>query len=408
MTDETLQAAADAEDLQARRNAIVLAAGVAINGAAPPIAVTLGGLAGLYLLGADKSLATLPVSGMNLGVAVGAVPAALLMRRIGRRHGFMAGTFFGMAGGIIAALAVIVAQFWILFIGFLCTGLATSFIQQYRFAAADSGDEAFRARAISWVMMGGIAAAIIGPQTVIFTRDLLRPIPFAGSFFAMSVLAAIGLGIVSLLGGPAREAPRHVAASGGRPLSEIVRQPRLIVAVLCGMGSYALMALVMTAAPLAMVACGLGEDNAALGIQWHVLAMFGPSFITGALIARFGVEAIITIGMALLAACGVVAVTGINLVHFWLALILLGVGWNFGFIGATTMLTETYRPEERSKVQGLNDFFVFGSVAIASFSSGGLFSAFGWERIAVMVFPVVGVCLAGLLVAVLAKRRMTV
>jgi MFS family permease len=405
LTEQTLQMTGGLDDRQARRNAIVLTLAAAINGSAPPIAITLGGLAGLYLLGPDKSLATLPISGFNLGVALGAVPAALLMRQIGRRYGFMTGSLFAMAAGIVAASAVILQQFWMLFVGFLVLGLAGSFVQQYRFAAADGGDEGFRARVISWVMMGGIAAGIIGPQTVIFTRDLLRPIPFAGSFLAISVLATIGLGILSLLGGAAREAPRHIAQSGGRPLSEIARQPRFVVAVLCAMGSYALMALVMTAAPLAMVACGLGEDNAALGIQWHVLAMFTPSFITGILIARFGVEVIITIGMALLAGCGAVALTGIDVAHFWGALVLLGVGWNFGFIGATTMLTQTYRIEERGKVQGLNDFLVFGTVAVASFGSGSLFNAFGWDRIAVLVFPVVLICLVGVGVAALAKGR---
>lgn len=405
MNDQTHDTSAGLDDGHARRNVVVLASAAAINGAVPPIAITLGGLAGLYLLGPDKSLATLPVSGLNLGVALGAIPAAMLMRAVGRRLGFMAGSTFAILGGCVAALAIIVQQFWILFAGFLAVGLATSFLQQYRFAAADSGDEKFRAKAISWVMAGGIAAAIIGPQTVIFARDLLQPIPFAGAFFGMSVLAAIGLVILSLLGGAAREAPKRVIASGGRPLLEIARQPRFIVAVLCGMGSYALMALVMTAAPLAMVACGLGEDNAALGIQWHVLAMFGPSFITGSLIARFGPEVIITIGLAILAGSGGVALMGIELAHFWISLILLGVGWNFGFIGATALLTQTYRPEERSKAQGLNDFMVFGSVAIASFASGSIFSSLGWESVAVVVFPVVGICLLGMAVVALTKRR---
>lgn len=408
MTDQALDSSVVSEDPHARRNAFVLSAASAINGGIPPIAITLGGLAGIYLLGPDKSLATLPVSGFNLGVALGAIPAALLMREIGRRHGFMSGTLFAVLGGIVSAIAVILGQFWILFAGFLCVGLATSFVQQYRFAAADSGDEAFRAKAISWVMMGGIAAAIIGPQTVIFTRNLLQPIPFAGAFFAMSVLAVIGLGVLTLLSGSAREAPKRVEVKGGRSLAEIARQPRFVVAVLCAMGSYALMALVMTAAPLAMVACGLGEDNAALGIQWHVLAMFGPSFFTGRLIARFGAEAIITVGMALLAGCAAVALSGIALAHFWIALILLGVGWNFGFIGATAMLTQTYRPEERSKVQGLNDFLVFGTVATASFGSGSIFSSFGWDWINLAVFPVVVVCVLGVAVAVFSRRRMPV
>jgi MFS family permease len=390
---------------EARRNALILSAASAISGSVPPIAITLGGLAGLYLLGADKSLATLPVSGFNLGVALGAIPAAMLMRAVGRRLGFLSGGLAGIAGGVAAGIAVIYGTFSGLVAGFVLVGIAAAFAQQFRFAAADSGDSAFRARAISWVMIGGIAAAIIGPQTVILTRDLFAPIPFAGAFFAMAVLAVLSMVVVSLLSGQARAAPPKASEQGGRPLSEIARQPRFVVAVLCGIGSYGLMSLVMTAAPLAMVACGLGEDNAALGIQWHVLAMFGPSFVTGTLIARYGVDLIVTIGMALLAGCGVVALAGIDLANFWIALILLGVGWNFGFIGATTMLTETYRPEERGKVQGLNDFLIFGSVAIASFSSGSLFTAAGWNVVNYVIFPVVAICLAALAVGAVFRRR---
>lgn len=405
MTDSTADYLASIEHAQARRNAVVLAVASSVAGSAPPIAITLGGLAGLYLLGADKTLATLPISTFNLGVALGAIPAAMLMRAVGRRLGFMAGSLSGIAGGVIAALAVIYGLFGGLVAGFLLVGVAAAFAQQFRFAAADSGDAAFRARAISWVMIGGVAAAIIGPQTVILTRDLLAPIPFAGAFLAMAVLAALGLVVVSFLSGQARAAPPRASLQGGRTLAQIARQPRFIVAVICGIGSYGLMALVMTAAPLAMVACGLGEDNAALGIQWHVLAMFGPSFVTGTLIARYGVDLIITIGMALLAACGVVALSGIDLANFWGALILLGVGWNFGFIGATTMLTETYRPEERGKVQGLNDFLIFGSVAAASFASGSLFTSVGWTWINYLVFPVVGLCLIALGVMAFLRRR---
>ena len=405
MTDQVRDAALSGVDPHARRNALVLTAGTAISGSAPPIVITLGGLAGLYLLGPDKSLATLPISGFNIGVVLGAIPAALLMRKIGRRLGFMSGSAFAMAGGLVAAAAVFGDLFWLLVAGTLLVGFATAFVQQYRFAAADSGDEYFRARAISWVMIGGVAAAIIGPQTVIYTRNLFDPIPFAGSFLAISVLAALGMVIVSLLSGSARTDQGEVESQGGRPLSELLRQPRMLVAILCGMGSYALMALVMTAAPLAMVACGLTEDDAAYGIQWHVLAMFLPSFFTGHLIARIGVEAVITIGMGLLVACGVVALSGIDIAHFWISLVLLGVGWNFGFIGSTTMLTETYRPAERGKVQGLNDFLVFGTVAVASLSSGAVLNAYGWETVGTIVFPVVFVCLAGLGAVVFAQRR---
>ncbi|MBO6932673.1 MAG: MFS transporter, partial [Roseibium sp.] len=197
------------------------------------------------------------------------------------------------------------------------------------------------------------------------------------------------------------------AQAGGRPLRQIMAQPRFIVAAACGISSYALMSLVMTATPLAMIACGLTETDAALGIQWHVLAMFGPSFFTGNLIARYGKERIVSIGLALLAGCSIVALMGIELAHFWIALVLLGLGWNFGFIGATAMLTDTYRPEERNLVQAVNDFLVFGFVAAASFSSGALLNIFGWATVNVIVFPFVLLCL-GLLVWLTVSERKAV
>jgi len=395
------------QEVPARRNAILLALAAAFGGSVAPITVSLGGLTGAYLLGPDKSLATLPVSGFTVGVAAGAIPAAMLMRRVGRRSGFVVGAAFGILAGLIAGSSVVFGSFAGFVVGLAVAGFAGAFVQQYRFAAADTGSPAFRAKAISWVLTGGVAAAVIGPQTVIFTRGLLDPIPFAGSFFAISVLAAIGMAVVSLLGGEARAMPKRQVTSGGRPLAAIARQPRFIVALICGIGAYSAMSLLMTAAPLAMVGCGLGEDNAALGIQWHVLAMFAPSFITGSLIARFGKEIVIAAGLTLLTACGVVALAGIDLMNFWLALILLGVGWNFGFIGATAMLTETYRVEERGKVQGLNDFLVFGSVAIASLSSGHLFATVGWAQINWVAFPIIAVCALALVVGALGARRRT-
>ena len=291
----------------ARRNALLLSVAAAFSGGISVVSVSLGGLAGSYLLDADKSLATLPVSGFNIGVALGTIPAALLMRRVGRRAGFLSGVSVAIFGGLIAGYAVLAGSFVLFALGLLTVGFSASFAQQYRFAAADVGSAAFRARAISWVLTGGIAAAVIGPQTVIFTRNLLSPIPFAGSFFAIGVLALAAMAILSQLTGEAREPPPQTEQTGGRRLSEIARQPRFIVAILCAMGSYALMSLLMTAAPLAIVGCGLGQDNAALGIQWHVLAMFGPSYVTGHLIARYGKEPVIAIGMGLLALCAGVA-----------------------------------------------------------------------------------------------------
>jgi len=384
-------------DADARRNAVIYSMAQAINGSVAPISFSVGALAGYYLLGEDKSLATVPVTGYTVGIALGALPAAILMRWIGRRLGFLLGSMIAIFSGIGGAVAIFQGSFWAFTAALVVAGVSGAFVQQYRFAAADSGGPEMRARAISWVLAGGVAAAVIGPQTVIHTHDLFDPIPFAGSFLALSGLTTLGLIVLLFLRGDARKAPRRSAgASGGRSLAEIARQPRFMVAVICGMGSYALMALMMTAAPLAMVACGLGEDNAALGIQWHVLAMFGPSFFTGYLIARFGKERIIVVGMALLAGGAVVALSGIGLFHFWIAMVLLGIGWNFGFIGATAMLTETYRPEERGKVQGVNDFLIFGAVAIASFSSGQLLAGIGWDWLNIFFFPVIAICIGAL------------
>lgn len=391
------------EDHEARRNALILAVANAVGGSAPTIAFALGGLSGIYLLGPDKSLATLPVTFFIAGGAVGAIPAASLMGRVGRRAGFIVGALVSAVGGGLSALAVLWGSFAVLIVGFLVIGIANAFAQQYRFAAADSGSPALRTRAISWVLAGGIASGVIGPQAVIFTRHLFDPVQFVGGYLAICVLAVACALVLLPLDGAARERPAKVDASGGRPLREIVSQPRFLISLACAIGAYALMSLVMTAAPLAMVDCGLGQDNAALGIQWHVLAMFGPSFFTGSLIARFGKETIVGAGLVLLTLCAVVGLLGIDLWHFWGALILVGLGWNFGFIGATAMLTETYRPEERSKVQGFHDLVLFSFVALASFSSGALFSTLGWASINVVVFPVVAVCAIALAAAFMAR-----
>ncbi len=400
---EPLTAAVDAA---ARRNALILAAAGAVNGSIAPIAVTLGGIVGAFLLGPDKSLATLPITAMNIGVAVGAIPAAQVTRRIGRRLGFMGGTVLAVAGALAAAGAIAAGSFWLFAAALFVIGLAGSFFFQYRFAAADSGNPALRARAVSWVLTGGIASAVIGPQTVIFARDLLSPIPFAGAFVAAAFLALLGCGIVSLLGGTARLAHGgQVHASAGRPLSRIARQPRFLVALFCAIAGFGMMSLVMTAAPLAMIGCGLGADNAALGIQWHIIGMYGPSFFTGSLIVRFGKESIIAVGLALLTVCAVVAISGLNLLNFWSALILLGVGWNFTFIGGTTMLAETYRPEERGRVEGFNDMLVFGTAAVGSFLSGPLVAAVGWGWLNSIMFPVVALAGTALVLTWLARRR---
>ncbi|WP_432283932.1 MFS transporter [Aminobacter sp. BA135] len=395
-----------AGEREARRTAYILAASQAIIGSAAPISFAIGGLAGYYLLDADKSLATLPITGFSLGLAIGALPAAAIIRRIGQRSGFMFGTAVTAIGGAVATLALFRAEFWLFVFGLVLLGAGGAFVQQFRFAAADNAPPQFKANAISFVLAGGIITAIIGPQIVIFTRELFAPVMFAGSFASIIGLAAVGAIILSFLRvkEPLHD---HQAASeaGARPLKEIVTEPRFAAALTCAVGSYTLMSFVMTGAPLAMVGCGFSPDEATLGISWHVMAMFGPSFFTGRVIQRFGAERVVAFGLLLLIACAIVALSGIALWQFWTALILLGLGWNFGFIGATAIVSTAYRPSEKSKVQGFHDFVLFGAVAFASLMSGAVYNAYGWDTLNWIVFPVSAICLVALATLSLAQRR---
>jgi predicted MFS family arabinose efflux permease len=372
------------DDRIARHNSRVLSVAQALGGASPPIIVSLGGIVGMAL-SPDKGLATVPVSLLQLGIALGTLPAAYVMRRLGRRNGYFIGSLIAVLGGAVAAAGIAFGSFLVFCLGTLTSGFYTSYVQSYRFAATDSASPGFKARAISWVMAGGLAAGIIGPQTVIWTRDLIPSAMFAASFLSQAALALLTIVPVALLK-PA-PVPMDAPRSAGRPLIEIMRQPKFLVAVAAGVVSYGLMSFMMTAAPVAMVDCGHSVGTAALGIQWHVLAMFGPSFATGRLIGRYGKERIVAAGLVLIAAAAATGLSGLSVGHFWLALVLLGVGWNFAFIGATTLVTDCYRPEERAKVQAANDFLVFGTVAIASFSSGQLLSLGGWGSVNWLVFP---------------------
>lgn len=389
----------------ARRNALILAACQAVVGSGAPIAISMGGLAGYYLLGSDKTLATAPVTGFNVGTALGAFAAAAIMRAIGRRYGFMSGAVVTATGGGLAALALYLDSFWFFAFGMLAIGMGNAFVQQYRFAASDGAPASFRPRAISWVLAGGVFAAIIGPQTVIFTRDAFATVPFAGAYTALIGLAAIGISIMTLLRVPEKRATVATATGEARPLAAIVTQRRFVTAMVCGVGSYTLMTFMMTGAPLAMVGCGFSTDLAMLGIQWHVMAMFAPSFFTGRLIARFGPERIIAIGLGILLVCAGVAFAGIELWNFWLALILLGLGWNFGFIGSTTMVTSTYRDAEKNKVEGFHDGVLFSLVAVSSLASGGVLNVWGWEGVSLVLLPVACFCLLVLGSQVLHERR---
>ena len=400
-----LQAGIDVK--AARRNAMVLASAQALVGSAAPVAISTGGLAGTFLLDADKTLATLPVTAFNVGVAIGALPAAALMRAIGRRYGFICGTFGATLGGLVASFALFQLSFWLFALGLLVIGLGNAFTQQYRFAATDGAPRHYQSNAISIVLIGGMGAAVVGPQMVRFTSDVFMPFEFAGSFAGLALLGLAGAAVLSLL----RTPPIEPSGTGGehtgpaRPLIEIVTQRRFIVALICGVGSFAMMSFVMTGAPLAIVGCGLPQDVSFLGIQWHVLAMFAPSLVTGRLINRLGVERVVGLGLILTAAAALVFLNGLAIWNFWLGLVLLGIGWNFGFIGATTMVAQTHEPNERGKTQGFHDLVLFTSVACASFLSGRTYVTAGWDVMNWIILPIATVCLLTLASEMIATRR---
>ena len=381
-------------EAQAQRNIRLLTVAQALGGAGPPIIISLGGLVG-QTLAPNPALVTLPVSLYNLGLALSTLPAAYLMRRLGRRNAYLIGAVSAAIAGLLAAGGIFAAAFLLFCLGTFTAGFQGANVQSYRFAAADGVSGPLKAKAISSVLVGGLFAAVIGPQLVIWTRDAIPSAPFAGSFLSQAALAVLVLPALLMLrtSGVAGAAVQ----SGGRPLKAILLSPRYMLAVATGVVSYGLMTFVMTASPVAMVGHGHSVDHAALGIQWHVLAMFVPSFFTGRLITRFGKERVAAVGLMLTASSGAVALGGLDIGHFWVALILLGIGWNFGFIGATAMVTETHTPEERGKAQGANDFIIFGVVACASFFSGNLLHASGWETINWLIFPAVALVLVPLL-----------
>ena len=384
MIDETL----------AKRNIGVLTAAQALGGASPPIIMSLGGLVGQQL-SSNPAWVTFPVSLFGLGLALGTLPAAFFMRRWGRRNAYILGAMTGVVGGLIAAFGIFAKSFPIFCLGAFVAGFYSSYVQSYRFAATDSAEGDLKAKAISWVMVGGLAGAVIGPQLVIWTRDALPGAPYAGSFLSQALLPILAIPILLMLRRPPSE-PTGQTESGGRSLFAILTMPRYMLAVATGVVSYGLMAFVMTAAPIAMVADGHSVDNAALGIQWHLLAMFAPSFVTGRLMVRFGKERVTAAGLVLIAISGLVALAGTALPHFWGSLALLGIGWNFSFIGATAMVTDCHTPAERGKAQGANDFLIFGTTAAVSFLAGSILHSSGWAMINWLIFPVVAAILVPL------------
>ena len=393
-----------ADDRLARRNARLLALTQALAGANNTVIVSTGAIVG-SVLAPHPGLATLPISMMVFGMWAGTLPVGFLSKRFGRRTALQIGSLFGVLCGLICCVAVLRGSFWLFLAGAFSAGLYASAHQSYRFAATDTASESFRPKAVSWVLAGGVVAGVLGPQLVIFTKDMWAPHLFAATYIAQSATALVAAGVLAFL-----HIPRPVSdpeARGGRPLSEIARTPRFVVAVVCGLASYSMMNLVMTSAPLAMVMCGHSVADATLGIQWHVIAMYAPSFVAGTLILRFGIYRVVAAGLLLLALGAVIGIAGLTVAHFWTALILLGIGWNFAFVGATTLVTHCHRPEERNKVQAFNDFLIFGSMAIGSFSSGQILAALGWTAVNGVVFPFI-LAAGALLVWLSVRERLRV
>jgi predicted MFS family arabinose efflux permease len=358
-------------------NVARLAIAQALAGANSTVLYATGAVVG-NMLSPHKALATLPVSIFVVGMAACTLPAGAIARRYGRRAAFLTGTGCGVMTGLLSALAVVLGWFWLFCVAAFFGGVYAAVVLSFRFAAADCVPAERRPRALSAVMAGGVFAGVIGPQLVTYTMDLWQPYVFAATFMAQAGVAALS---ALVLLGVRLPAPSAAEIAGGRPLGVILRQPRFITAVTCGVVSYLIMNFLMTAAPLAMRLCGLPQESANLGLQWHVIAMYAPSFFTGRLITHFGAPRIVAIGLALLAASAVAGLLGQEVGHFWWSLILLGLGWNFGFVGASALVLECHRPEEKTRVQSLNDFIVFGLMAMGSFASGGLLTAYGWDTV---------------------------
>ena len=349
--------------------------------------IAMNGLVG-YALVENKVFATLGATTFVLGSAFAAMPAALWMAKVGRRRGFMMGSAIAVAGAATCALALWLGSFALFCFGTAVIGIYTAFGLQYRFAAAEVAAPEFRAKAISLVLAGGIAGGFLGPQASVWAKDLLG-VPFLGSFLVLSAFALVALGVQSQVRVP--PPTMEETRGGGRPLSQIVRQPVFIVAALSAALGYGIMNLLMTATPLAMSFCSHPFSAAAFVIEWHVVGMYAPGFFTGFLIRRFGALKVIAAGIVLMGACVGVALSGIALWQFWAALVLLGIGWNFMYIGGTTLLIDAYTPPEKAKTQGMNDVIVFTVMSISSFSSGALVSAAGWDWMNLGALPLLAI-----------------
>lgn len=376
-----------------RSNVLILALGQALMLSAIVLSMTLAAILG-SMLAPDKGLATLPVAAMVIGTALASLPAARFMRRFGRRPGFLLGALLGVGGSLLCALGLHRDDFAVFVVGHLLLGSYQGFANYYRFAAIEAAEPAHASRAISLVVAGGVIAAFLGPQLGLWARDWIAGEAFVGAYLAQAGLSVLALALLTRLNLPEVAAAANTAT---RPLREILSQPTLRVAIFGAATGYAVMVMVMTATPLAILGCGLPQASVAPVIQWHVVGMFAPSFFTGTLIERYGAPRIIQVGFMLLLGHVGVALSGLEFLHFLSALVLLGVGWNFAFIGGTALLTQTCLPADRLKVQAVNEFAVFGFAALATLSAGWLYDRFDWDTLNLAVIPVL---LAALIAAI--------
>ncbi|MBO6807363.1 MULTISPECIES: MFS transporter [Thalassospira] len=386
---------------EVRRNIMILSLCVALSASAMSLIFTVAAVIG-FSLASDKSLSTLPVAFMMIAMMAMTAPSAVIMAKMGRKFGFWMGATIAMLGAVSGMGAVYYSNFWLLCIACACIGAGNAVAMQYRFAAAEAAPAEFRARAISYTMLGGLASAFIGPNLASFARDWFDTVPFLGTFVALiglQFLLVIAIGQLRL---PDMRGHKHPEPA--RPLKTVMGQPAVIVAIIAGALGYAVMSFVMTATPLAILDCDYAFGDAAFIIQWHVVGMYAPGFFTGNLIKRFGALKVIQAGAILNFVCLAVGLAGQDLIgNFWVSLVLLGIGWNFMFVGATTFLTENYRPSEQARVQAINEFCVFGTVAIASLSAGTIYAGSGWVTLLYSAALPVGLVL--LVVATFAIRR---
>lgn len=385
----------------ARRPVLVLSVAQALYLSTLSVIFTFSGLVGATLA-PTPSLATLPLALSTVVTAVTTIPVSILMARIGRRAGFQLGALVGATGAGLAAWGIARSDFALFCVGNALIGVFQASAMYYRFAAADLVAPAFRPRAVSWVLAGGVAAALIGPEVAARTRTLAPAADYMGAYLASALLALLSIAVLAALRAPPPAVAAH-ADVRGRPLLAIMRQPVFVVAAVNAAVAYIVMSFVMTASPLAVVAAGHGVDAAASVTRWHLVGMFAPSFFTGGLIARFGVLRILVAGAVLLSASLAIALSGSGLLAFQASLFFLGVSWNFLFIGGTTLLTETYAPAERAKTQAANEFLVFGTTALATLAAGTVQTGQGWATVNMAAVP--ALLIAGLATVWLMAQR---